>query len=324
MNSATRFSRRNYLKTTAGALAALTFGGATGLASQNLKGDRKRVLRLAHITDIHVQPELGAGDGLTQCLQHIAALPDPVDLVINTGDSVMDCLAHDEARVNLIWDLWQSILAKELHHPIRSVLGNHDIWGLDKKASKTTGNEPGWGKQMALQRLGLKRPYYSFDQAGWHFIGLDTAQPVDDHYRAYIDDEQFDWLSKDLQAVDSKTPVLIFSHIPIVGVAPLLNNDAAATGEFVVPGSKIVLDNVRIKNLFKRFPNIRLCLSGHIHLIDQIEYLGVTYLCGGAVCGDYWKGIRNGECDAGYSIVDLYDDGSTERDYHTYGWVYRT
>ncbi len=282
------------------------------------------MLRIAHITDVHVQPELGAGDGLAQCLGHLDAQPDPVDLVINTGDSVMDCMSHDAGRVHLIWNLWQSILAAQLHKPIHHVIGNHDIWGWDKKGSGTTGTEPGWGKQMAMERYGMQKPYDSFDQAGWHFIGLDTVQPVNDHYHGYLDDPQFDWLSKDLTANGDAKPVLIFSHIPILGVASLVSDTAAATGDVVVPGQKIVVDNVRLKNLFKRFPNVRVCISGHIHLVDQIEYLGVTYFCGGAVCADYWKGKRNGECDAGYSLIDLYDDGSVERDYVTYGWKYRT
>ena len=61
-----------------------------------------------------------------------------------------------------------------------------------------------------------------------------------------------------------------------------MNNDTAATGDFVIgPGSKLLLDNVRIKNLFKIYPNIKLCISGHIHLVDKIEYLGITYCCNG-------------------------------------------
>jgi Icc protein len=319
----TTFTRRSYLKFVGGGVAAVALNGGSGLASSSPQPDRKRVLRIAHITDVHVQPELGAGVGFAQCLRHIQAQPDPVDLVINTGDAVMDCMTHNADRVKVIWDLWQSILAAELHLPIRHIIGNHDIWGWDKKASQTTGNEPGWGKELAMKRFDLEHPYYSFDHAGWHFIGLDTVQPLEDHYRAYIADEQFDWLSKNLSAVEAHTPILVFSHIPIVGVAPLMNDDTAVGGEFVVSGSKLVLDNVRLKNLFKKHPNVRLCLSGHIHLLDQIDYLGVTYLCGGAVCGDYWKGKRNGECDAGYSIIDLFDDGSIYRQYCTYGWTYR-
>ncbi len=318
-------SRRDYLKRASlgGAAAALSAAGLGEAARAGAVPVRRRALRIAQVTDVHVQPELGAGEGLRQCLAHIRAQPDPVDLVLNTGDAVMDCLSQDADRVTLIWDLWDRTLAEGCQAPVRHVLGNHDIWGYDKANSKTTGREPLWGKGLAMSRLKLAKPYYSFDQAGWHLIGLDTVHQAGDHYRTGIDDPQMAWLESDLAATPPATPVMVFSHIPIVGVAPLLANDAAASGNFVVPGTKVLLDNVRVKNLFKRFANVKLCVSGHIHLVDQIEYLGVTYLCGGAVSGDYWKGIRNGECDAGYSLIDLYDDGSFDRQYVTYGWRYR-
>ena len=44
-------------------------------------------------------------------------------------------------------------------------------------------------------------------------------------------------------------------------------------------------------------------------------------MCGGAVCGAWWKGSRFNECEPGYSLIDLYDDGSVERQYVAYGWV---
>jgi hypothetical protein len=73
--------------------------------------------------------------------------------------------------------------------------------------------------------------------------------------------------------------------------------------------------------LFKQHTNVKACISGHIHLVDRVDYLGVTYMCGGAVCGAWWKGSRFNECDPGYSLIDLYDDGSVERQYVAYGWV---
>ena len=316
-------SRRGYLKrVTTGALAVAA-APAMGLTANSEKVKRQRVLRFAQITDIHVQPELGAADGFRQCLRHIRSQVDPVDMVFNTGDAVMDCLAQDETRVTLIWDLWNKILAEECTVPVHHVIGNHDIWGWHKKASNTTGDEPLWGKKIALANYKLSSPYYSFDQAGWHFVVLDTVQHADDGYATGLDNSQIDWLQKDLAGVESKTPILVLSHIPIIGVAPLLNNDALDAGDFKISATKILSDNVRVKNLFKQFPNVRLCLSGHIHLLDQIEYLGHTYRCGGAVCADYWKGVRNGECDAGYSLIDLYNDGSFDHEYVTYGWTYR-
>ena len=234
----------------------------------------------------------------------------------------MDCLAQDSGRVNLIWDLWDQILAGECKHPIRHLLGNHDVWGWDKKKSKTTGSEPGYGKAFALKRLGLQNPYYSFDQAGWHFIGLDSIQPHLDSYRAGLDAAQFDWLRSDLSSVDPKMPVILFSHVPIISAAIYMKPDIDTPDGFSIPGSKVIQNNVQIKDLLKQHPNVKLCVSGHIHLRDAIEYMGVTYLCNGAVCGDYWKNSSAGECEPGYCLIDLFEEGRFTYDYIPYGWVF--
>ncbi len=78
-------------------------------------------------------------------------------------------------------------------------------------------------------------------------------------------------------------------------------------------------DCLELKDLFAQHPNVKLCLSGHLHLLDRVDYNGVTYLCNGAVSGNWWKG-RHKDCDEGYAVIDLYDDGSFEHQYVKYGW----
>ena len=65
--------------------------------------------------------------------------------------------------------------------------------------------------------------------------------------------------------------------------------------------------------------NVKLCLSGHLHSVDRVDYAGVTYLCNGAVSGAWWNGDHR-DCDEGYGIVDLYADGSFEHQYVSYDW----
>jgi Icc protein len=319
----TQISRREQLKRLGlGAVAGMSIG-TWAARGANAPAAPRRVLRIAHITDIHVQPELGAGEGFAQCMQHIRAQSDPADLMINTGDCVMDCMAHDLDRTTVVWDLWQNTLSQGWTLPIHHVLGNHDVWGWSKKASNSTGNESGWGKATALQRLGMKGPYYSFDQAGWHFVALDTVQPFEDGYKAGIDDAQFRWLQDDLKSTDSKMPVLIYSHIPILSAAAILKEGIATKDNFTIPGGKMVLNNMEMKDLLKQHPKVKLCISGHIHLRDQITYMGVNYLCNGAVCGDYWKGNSKGECDPGYTMINLFEDGSFSYEYVSFGWRFR-
>ena len=69
------------------------------------------------------------------------------------------------------------------------------------------------------------------------------------------------------------------------------------------------VEDTVIKTLFRQHPNVKLCLSGHVHLADEVTYLGVRYLCNGAVSGGWWKGPYQ-EFGPAYAVVDLFEDGS--------------
>ena len=73
---------------------------------------------MAHITDIHVQPERGAVQGMAAALHHLQGLSDSPELVINSGDAVMDTLATDVARTDLQWKLWNQTLRDECSLPV--------------------------------------------------------------------------------------------------------------------------------------------------------------------------------------------------------------
>ena len=77
-------------------------------------------------------------------------------------------------------------------------------------------------------------------------------------------------------------------------------------------------ENLGVK-LFERHRNVRTCLSGHIHEVDRVDYQGVSYYCNGAVSGAWWKG-KHHDCSEGYAMMNLYDDGTVEREYVPYGW----
>lgn len=309
------WNRREFLWTTAGLC------GATTLARANAPAEKKRSLRIAHLTDIHVQPEREAARGMAACLHHVQEQSDKVDLVLVGGDCVMDSFGATQDRTRQQWDVWKGVLKADCSLPVEACIGNHDVWGWNKKDSQTTGKEPLHGKKWAMEMLDLPERYRSFDKAGWHLIALDSTQPgpAGDDYKAFLDEEQFEWLARDLAAVDPKTPVLVWSHIPILSAASFMDGDNEKSGDWIVPGSWMHLDARKIKDLFLKHPNVKLCLSGHLHLVDRVDYCGVTYLCNGAVCGAWWKG-DNQECDEGYALVDLYSDGSFESQYVGFGW----
>ncbi len=319
-------TRRGAIKTAAGAAAVVWSGAGMGQVRGEAETQRKRrrVLRFAHMTDVHVKPEKGAGEGMAAALRHAQGLDDPPELIFNGGDAIMDALGATRERTQLQWDLWNSVLKSECSLPIEHCIGNHDIWGWYKKKSGTVGDEPMWGKAWALEAYGLAKPYRAFDRAGWRFIVLDSVQLREGGgaYTAMLDDEQFDWLAEVLEDTGPGVPVVVISHIPIVSVVPAFFKDYFKDHKTQVPGALLHTDMHRIKDLFYKHKNIRLCLSGHIHLVDRVEYLGVTYICGGAVSGAWWGGDWH-ECEAGYGVVDLYDDGGFGYEYVPYGWAAR-
>jgi 3',5'-cyclic-AMP phosphodiesterase len=304
---------------TAGALAWGATSRATDIAVDS--APRKRALRVAHLTDLHVQPELRAAEGMAACLQHVQALADRPELILAGGDSVMDSFGADDARTTLQWSIWSSVLKSDCGTPVRCAIGNHDVWGWDKPNSKTTGGEANWGKRRAVDMLQLDERYYTFSQAGWQFIVLDsthTPPAGDGGYVARLDDEQFDWLVRTLRSVSTTTPVLILSHIPVLSASAVLwaNQDQH---DFRISRGLMHTDGLKLKDLFAQHSNVKLCLSGHLHLVDRVDYNGVTYFCNGAVSGNWWKG-RHKDCDEGYAVLDLYDDGSFDHEYVKYAW----
>ena len=96
-------------------------------------------------------------------------------------------------------------------------------------------------------------------------------------------------------------------------------NDHVVDGDHVLSDAYMMRDGTAMHFLLREHPNVKLCLSGHMHLCDRCEIDGITYICGGAVCANWWKGIRQ-KVQEGYGLVDLYDDGSFDYAYCTYGW----
>jgi len=321
---AQEITRRGLMKAAtslaAGALVLPGHGSTEAQADTGTTGSRKRALRFAHLTDIHVKPEMGGGLGMAAALRHAQSLEDPPELIVTGGDGIMDALAQTQSRTSQLWDLWDGVLKNECSLPLEHCIGNHDIWGWEKEKSATTGDEPLWGKRWAMDRYGMDEPYRSFDRAGWHFIVLDSVQPnPSGTYLAALDEAQFAWLADDLDKVAPTTPVVVISHIPIAAVTPMFYSDFFKEGRTQIPAEFIHTDMHRLKDLFYQHKNVKLCLSGHMHLVDRVEYLGVTYICGGAVSGAWWGGNWH-EFEEGYGVIDLYDSGQFQYQYVPYGW----
>jgi Icc protein len=327
----TKVNRREFL-TFGGIAGAASLAAAcgqgksfiqTGSANKEISGQRKSVLRIAHITDMHIIDKEAATSGFARALANIRDLDPAVDVVFNTGDCVMDSLKADKAQAEEQWALFKSILKDGCPYPVYHAIGNHDVWGwgLPDSTQQKLKDDPLYGKEMAIQQLGLSGRYYAFDKAGWHFIVLDSTHlpeiVSENPYTGKLDDEQFVWLSNELKNTLFDTSICVISHIPILCACEFFDGENETSGNWVVPGAWMHIDARRMRQLFLSYPNVRLCLSGHAHQQEALEYLKVKYLNDGAISGNWWQGAYL-DFPPGYVVVELFDDGSSESKFITY------
>lgn len=285
------------------------------VAAPLINSEPKRVMRIAHITDIHISKDKTAIDGFTKCLHYIQNMQDTPDMIINGGDAIEDALLRTKSAVRNQWNLWHDILKNENSLSTYHTIGNHDVWGLYSEKRDFL-----YGKKFAQEMLELDGTYRSIDANGWHIIFLDSTQKKANGlwYTAKLGEEQMDWLKNDLAAVNMATPVLVVSHIPILCANVFLDDVKQRFGKFHIPGSWMHNDVKEIMQIFNRHKNVKLCLSGHIHLQDKVQYNGVTFCCNGAVAGDWWRNEYYHETKAGFGVVNLFDDGSFTNEYIHY------
>ena len=308
-------NRRDFLKqaSLAGIVTAITPSLISARQlDQPMNQNKKRSLRIAHITDVHVLDKPNAETCFARVLGEINALRDKPDFIINTGDTVMDENKQTLETVETRWVIWNKIMKGENDILMKSALGNHDVWyGPNDALDAVYKKDERYGKQWAIEMLSLPNRYYSFDLKGWKFIALDS---INGEHGYQLDDEQFNWLQKELKNNISHQPVCVFNHVPILSMGALLYATKRKPVEEVkFPSGDMHNDHQRIKDLFHQYGNVKVCLSGHVHYVDAIEYLGVKYLCNGAVSGNWWRDpIALDEFSPVYAIIDLYEDGSTD------------
>ncbi len=315
---ATNLTRRRFLGV---ASAAAISPGLVAASARGAEGPQAtKPLRFAHFTDTHVQPEASAEQGLVRCIK--AAERQQPEFVLTGGDLVMDVADQDAARAEVLFDLYQRVLRENTELPFHPCLGNHDVFGWSNRRGITP-DHPQYGKKMFCDRFGLDRTYYRFDRGGWRFYVLDDIQPTSDNrYRAYIDDAQREWLEADLRAKPAQMPAVVVCHIPILSVTVLDTGGMWREQEdaYFIPTRQMARGALELTPLFAEH-NVKLALSGHTHRVDRVEYRGVTFICGGAVCGAWWRERAYRGFPAGYGLIDLQPDGTFQYQFQEYGWT---
>ncbi len=213
--------------------SALLGGGAMAA------GPASADLTFVQISDSHIgfknPPNPDTPGTLREAIEEVTRLKGSSSLMIHTGD--VSHLSRDDQ-----FDTADQIIrgaGLETHF----VPGEHDVLVDDGKpffARFTKGaSQGGW---------------YSFDQQGVHFIGLNNVQNLKAGGLGNLGTEQLEWLERDLKNRSASQPVVVFAHVPLWTV---YREWGWGTD-----------DGAQALSYLKRFGSVTV-LNGHIHQIMQ-------------------------------------------------------
>jgi len=251
-------SRRNALKCLAhggaGTLFVLAGGVLTPMDLVSAADDRmgtaqKGTPLFVQISDTHIgfkikdiNPDVSAT--LTQTIEIVNAMPKQPALIIHTGD--ITHLSKPE-QFDLAQQALSSLRSTELH----TVPGEHDV--TDETVSEYFNR---FGKASD------NKGYYSFDHAGVHFIALINVLQFKPGGLGTLGSDQIAWVTQDLKARSSSTPIVVFAHMPLWTIYE--------------PWGWGTGDADQLMTQLRRFGSVTV-LNGHIHQIVQKVEGNVTF-----------------------------------------------
>nr|WP_320022027.1 metallophosphoesterase [uncultured Draconibacterium sp.] len=258
----------------------------------------------AFLTDIHLKPEMDAPKGFQMAIDKVNELKP--DFVLTGGDLVYDAMRGNQARCDTLFSLYKEMSAG-FNMPVYNCLGNHDLFAIYEESPESS-NHPDYKYGMFERYFG--KTYYSFDHKGWHFVVLNSLDVTENkRYQGVFSEEELKWLKADLAKVNSQTPVVVTSHLPIITTRAQIKGSE---------GRGNVSNSLEVFNLLEPFEKV-LFLQGHIH---WKEYGVVNdkfhFLTGGSIAGNGWKGRRHNTKEGFVLITVKGRDFSWE--YIDHGW----
>jgi 3',5'-cyclic-AMP phosphodiesterase len=209
------------------------FGGGARAATPAAEG-----LSFFQISDSHIgfaaPPNTDVAATLGEAIAEVKRMKGDAALLIHTGD-----VSHLSRPAQ--FDTAEQIVGQAgltTHY----VPGEHDV--LDEE-----------GKTF-FDRFtkGAAGGYYSFDEQGVHFIGLNNVQGLKAGGLGNLGAGQLEWLERDLRDRPASQPIVVFAHIPLWTVA-------ADWGWGTDDGAQAL-------SYLRRFGSVTV-LNGHIHQIMQ-------------------------------------------------------
>jgi 3',5'-cyclic AMP phosphodiesterase CpdA len=230
-----QFSRRDFLKVTAASLPLC-------LGWDVQAGAPPQTLSIGVCADPHQDVMHDAEARLRSFIE--VANRERLDFVVQLGDF---CRPYEKNRQFL--GIWKGFSGPRYH-----TLGNHD-------------NDGGFTWQQVQDFWKLPRRYYSFDQAGWHFVVLDGNEIKPGKrapgYPRYIGAKQQAWLREDLQRTEA--PTIIFSHQSLEDPEGIENLQE-------------IRGILELANTAAGWRKVGACLSGHHHIDFATQIAGIHYV----------------------------------------------
>jgi 3',5'-cyclic AMP phosphodiesterase CpdA len=232
--------------------AAIVWTVAGGVPRAALAGTNAapagHALRFVQISDTHIGFHKDANPDVVGSLRRataeVNALPHPPAFVVHTGD--VSHLSKPEE-----FGQARELLAELRVDRVHTVPGEHDALA-----------DGVGGYLKVFDHDGRGRSWYSFDQNGVHFIGLDNVRTFAKGRLAAIGDEQLAWLRNDLSGVARSTPIVVLAHIPLWTVWEPWGwgtADSAAALELLRPYGSVTVLNGHVHQVLQK-------VEGHVAL----------------------------------------------------------
>ena len=259
-DEANQIKRRSFLKCMAWGGTGLVWAINGGVLSANelLAGSKRKAagFSFVQISDSHIGFNKDPNHDVTKTLQEavdkINALEEQPAFVIHTGD-----ITHlaEAAQFDTAAQILKGSKASQIYY----VPGEHDVFTDDGK--------------LYLERFGhgtQGQGWQSFDYNGVHFIGLinvlnlkqGSGTGLGGSGFGQLGQEQLAWLQKDVKALSTSTPIVVFAHIPLWTIYP---DWGWGTDE-----------SEQALSYLKRFGSVTV-LNGHIHQVLQKVEGNVTF-----------------------------------------------
>jgi 3',5'-cyclic AMP phosphodiesterase CpdA len=239
-------SRRRALECMLWAGTGVLWTVTGGIPKSSLMGSAQAAeggFTFLQISDSHVGFNKAANPNalgtLQEAIAKVKALPSKPAFMLHTGD-----ITH-LSKPKEFDDAAQVIgsVGLDVHY----VPGEHD--NLDEVPLKSY-----------LERYGKDTKgtgWYSFNQNGVHFIGLNNVMNLKAGGMGMLGPEQLAWLADDVKGLSASTPIVVFAHIPLWTIS----KDWGWGTD----------DSEQALSMLKRFGSVTV-LNGHIHqLMQKVE-----------------------------------------------------